>query len=202
MILDEADRLLEMGFKEDIEHIATYLPKKKQTFLFSATISRDVKSIAETLLLPGHKFIDTVPVDEEPTHMKVKQSFLISSHSKQLTLLHQIIRNHMAEQNGGKIIVFFPTTKLVNLMTEIFSKLPGIDIIEMHSQLSQMMREKNPKDLEDLLLLLCSLLMFLHVELTILELLWLFKWEHLQTEILIFIVLEELEEQEKKVKES
>ncbi len=48
----------------------------------------------------------------------------------------------MEEQKGGKIIVFFPTTKLVELMTNIFSRLRGIDIIEMHSQLSQNMRER------------------------------------------------------------
>jgi ATP-dependent RNA helicase MSS116 len=142
MILDEADRLLEMGFKEDIEMIASFLPNKKQSFLFSATISNDVKAIAQKLLLPGHKYIDTVPENEEPTHLKIKQSFMISPHSKQLFLLYQIIRKHMEEQKGGKIIVFFPTTKVVALMTEIFSKFPGLDIIDMHSQLTQYTREK------------------------------------------------------------
>ena len=131
-----------MGFKEDIEEIASFLPKEKQTFMFSATISKGVQQVAQKLLLPGHKFVDTVPENEVPTHMKIKQTYLVAAYSQQLILLHQIITSHMKEKAGGKIIVFFPTTKTVHLVSQIFSNFPGIDIIEMHSQLAQIKREK------------------------------------------------------------
>ena len=63
VILDEADTLLDMGFKQELDAILNYLPSEtdRQTFLFSATVSRDVQGIASKFLRPNFQFIDTVP---------------------------------------------------------------------------------------------------------------------------------------------
>ena len=109
--MDEADRLLDMGFKRyyfrflvydyslqlltkfnrDIDQITTFLNQRKtgkrQTLLFSATISEDIKKIAKTTLLPGYQFIDTVGDDaEDQTHAHVRYSLEVYLLNQELEL--------------------------------------------------------------------------------------------------------------------
>ena len=107
LILDEADRLLDMGFKRDLDSIMSYLPqgrpgnsnssngngkarggggggggvqpvmsstdKPRQTLLFSATFSREVREIAASFLRQGYQVVDTVGEEVEQTHEHVTQ---------------------------------------------------------------------------------------------------------------------------------
>ncbi|KAI8909263.1 P-loop containing nucleoside triphosphate hydrolase protein [Powellomyces hirtus] len=142
LIFDEADQLLEMGFKDAIDAIVAKLPAQRQTFMFSATLSRDIKSIAARTLQSGYEYVDTVPVNETPTHMKVKQSYTIVPFSQQLVLLHEMIYQHRRANPAGKIIVFFPTTKIVAYLAGVFNDIPGMDVLEIHSKLSQVQRAR------------------------------------------------------------
>ncbi|KZP03070.1 DEAD-domain-containing protein, partial [Athelia psychrophila] len=74
-VLDEADTLLDMGFRDDIDAIAEYLPKtpQRQTFLFSATVSRNIQQIARATLDKNHVFINTVSAADSPVHAHVPQ---------------------------------------------------------------------------------------------------------------------------------
>ena len=74
-MLDEADSLLDMGFRDDIEDIIMYLPPSpvRQTFLFSATVSKAIQHIAEQTLSENHAFINCVTQDDSPVHMHIKQ---------------------------------------------------------------------------------------------------------------------------------
>lgn len=82
LVLDEADRLLDMGFSRDIYKIASYLPSNdkggnsRQTFLFSATFSDEIKKVANTFLRKGYAVIDTVGEEVEQTHSHVPQSIV------------------------------------------------------------------------------------------------------------------------------
>lgn len=71
LIFDEADQLLEMGFKPEIDKILKYVPPKeaRQTLLFSATVPKSVQTIAANALRPGFKYVDTV--GEEEVRMNV-----------------------------------------------------------------------------------------------------------------------------------
>ena len=60
LVLDEADQLLEMGFRPSIEKILSYLPRKRQTLLFSATVPDAVKQIAANAMSDNHVYIDCV----------------------------------------------------------------------------------------------------------------------------------------------
>lgn len=142
MILDEADQLLDLGFRQDIEDIESYLPKTKQTFMFSATVSPEIKSIAQEVLKPGYNSVDTVPKNEVPTHFKTQQSFVMASYSQQLQLLYKIITQHQDENPAAKIIVFFSTTKIVSYLASVFSELPGMDVMQIHSLLTQAQRQR------------------------------------------------------------
>ncbi len=81
LVLDEADRLLDMGFSRDINKIASYLPSRekgasRQTFLFSATFSDEIKEVARTFLRQGYTIVDTVGEEVEQTHSHVPQSIV------------------------------------------------------------------------------------------------------------------------------
>jgi ATP-dependent RNA helicase MSS116 len=70
--------------------------------------------------------------------MKIRQSYILAPYSQQLPLMVDVIRKHQAAQeNGGKVIVFFPTANLVQYMSQVFNRLPQMEVMEIHSRLTQ-----------------------------------------------------------------
>ena len=71
-MLDEADRLLDIGFAPDIAEMQSYMPKQdRQTLMFSATVPKSVVQLVKQTLRPDFKFIKTVDSDEAPTHTRI-----------------------------------------------------------------------------------------------------------------------------------
>jgi ATP-dependent RNA helicase MSS116, mitochondrial len=140
LVFDEADMLLEMGFRKEMEKIVSYLPSNRATFMFSATLSTPIRSIASVLLQRGYKDIDTVPKNEVETHMKIRQSYLIVPFKDQLYILQEIIRKHKETVPHSKIIVFFPTTTLVAYTAQILNGIQSMDVMQIHSKLGQPQR--------------------------------------------------------------
>ncbi|GAA5895483.1 hypothetical protein JCM6882_006266 [Rhodosporidiobolus microsporus] len=162
LILDEADTLLDMGFSEDIATVTSHLPdnNSRQTFLFSATVSKQIREIARKSLKPDHVYIDTVPADEVDTHLHIPQfhTVLPSSadqlaHVVRLIAQDQLLYAREAAKNGGtgggKAVIFLPTTRMTQLFSQILismkNHLPwGRDthVVEIHSKKSQEQRTR------------------------------------------------------------
>ncbi|KAG7447700.1 DEAD-domain-containing protein [Guyanagaster necrorhizus] len=160
-ILDEVDRLLDVGFKPQLDKIQNYLPKTpRQTLHFSATLSKDVQQIAKSQLREGFKFINTIHEDERPTHEHVEQSHIIAPFSHHLpTLLHLIREDQDMNKGSSKQVIFFPTARHVDAAFHALSNIVGLPTLtSMHSRLSQKARERSSDKFrsEPSAILLCS----------------------------------------------
>ncbi|KAJ3224031.1 hypothetical protein HDU81_008792 [Chytriomyces hyalinus] len=156
LIFDEADRLLEEGFKREIDKIIAYLPPAKvsnrQTLLFSATIPPSVHQIAKTALLPNFKFITTIAEYESSTHEHVPQFHMVVDMCDLLHVSYSLVRKLFSAtpkpQLHPKIIFFFPTARATQLFAELLVAMlptftqPRPQIFEIHSRKSQSARTK------------------------------------------------------------
>jgi len=142
IILDEADQLLDLGFKNDIEKIVSYLPDKlyRQTLLFSATMPPSIKAFARSLLKEDYTFIETTGQEEVQTHSHVLQDLVIVPLQDVIPAVLSILMQHMSVPNY-KIIVFFTTARQTGFMSQLMMKC-GLNILEMHSRKSQTVRTK------------------------------------------------------------
>ncbi|MDO9055336.1 MAG: DEAD/DEAH box helicase [Sulfuricurvum sp.] len=137
-ILDEADRMLDMGFIRDIRRVITILPKARQNLLFSATYSDDIKTLASTLLRNPAE----VEVARRNTSSElVKQSVIHVDCKRKSALLGEMIGKNKWEQ----VLVFTRTKHGANKLTEYLQKI-GITAAAIHGNKSQAARTKALND--------------------------------------------------------
>ncbi|KAF0694407.1 Aste57867_14704 [Aphanomyces stellatus] len=141
LVLDEADRLLDMGFRRDIEKLLAFLPTARQTLLFSATLPTSLEEIKRLALKPDHVFIDTVG-KEDQTNTHVNQSVITVPFEDHITTLDKLLHAHIRDSpDGYKIIAFFPTARAAGFMAQVFLKAK-YPVLEIHSRKSQSHRTK------------------------------------------------------------
>jgi len=146
VVLDEMDRLLDMGFSKEIRKILTYLPRadKRQTLLFSATIPRSLRHDMKEIVGADAVMVDCVNERDTSTktNQQVEQSYIqLPSMDTYISTLVYIIQEAMTLGNY-KVVVFFPTTKLVGFFADVFQVGLGIQILELHSKMSQSARQR------------------------------------------------------------
>ena len=133
-ILDEADRMLDMGFINDIRKVLAILPKERQNLLFSATFSDDIKKLADSLL--NSPVLIEVATANSTSH-KVEQSVhLVDRERKKELLLHLVNKN-----NWKQVLVFTRTKHGANKLSEALVK-DGITSAAIHGNKSQGARTK------------------------------------------------------------
>ncbi|KAL8494937.1 hypothetical protein ACS0TY_019200 [Phlomoides rotata] len=141
LVLDEADHLLDMGFRKEIEKIIAAVPKQRQTLLFSATIPPEVRQICHVALKRDHEYINTVQEGSEETHSQVRQTHLVVSLDKHFSLLYTMLKDHIADDVNYKVLVFCTTAKVTKLVAEFLGEL-NLNVREIHSRKPQSYRTR------------------------------------------------------------
>ncbi|PIA35770.1 hypothetical protein AQUCO_03500259v1 [Aquilegia coerulea] len=140
LILDEADHLLDLGFRKDVEKIVDCVPRERQSLLLSATVPKEVRRVSQLVLKRGHAFIDTVLGDVE-THEKVKQSYYVASHELHFQVVYQLLKDHISNVVDYKVIVFCTTSMVTSLMFQLLLEMK-LNVREMHSRKPQLYRTR------------------------------------------------------------
>lgn len=132
-ILDEADRMLDMGFYDDIMQIVARLPKKRQTLLFSATMPAEIQKLAGNIL--------TDPVEVKLAVSKPAEKILQAAYICYETQKVPIIQSLFEDRKERRVIIFASSKLKVK---EIYKTLKGLGLnaAEMHSDLEQAQRDE------------------------------------------------------------
>lgn len=142
LVLDEADRILDMGFANTLNAIVENLPRDRQTLLFSATQTKRVKDLAR-LSLKNPEYVgvsENASGDGAPTAAvpkSLEQHYMVLPLEQKLDLLFSFLRTHTT----SKLLVFFSSCRQVQFAHETFCKLrPGLSLLCLHGKQKQAKR--------------------------------------------------------------
>lgn len=132
-ILDEADRMLDMGFADDIMQIVKHLPKERQTIMFSATMPTKIQQLAKTILNNPEevKLAVSKPAD------RIIQTAYICYETQKLGIIESLF----SEQQPERVIIFASSKQKVKEVTKSLKRMK-LNVGEMHSDLDQSQREE------------------------------------------------------------
>ncbi|RWS49194.1 ATP-dependent RNA helicase DbpA [Arcobacter venerupis] len=132
LVLDEADKMLDMGFYDDIMKIIDTLPKKRQTLLFSATYEKNIEKLASNVL---NNPVTVKVENEEKIH--IKQKFYEVNEGTKTALIPALISS-----NKAKSILIFCNMKIKceELADDLYAL--GLDVLTLHSDLEQKQRDE------------------------------------------------------------
>ena len=129
LVLDEADRMLDMGFIHDVKKVLALLPQQKQSLLFSATFSDEIRSLAEGLLR-NPQSVQVTP--RNTTVQRITQCVHPAGRNKKKALLAHIINTH----EWSQVLVFTRTKFGANHVAEYLNK-NGVTAMALHGNKSQ-----------------------------------------------------------------
>ena len=136
LVLDEADRIMDMGFQSAVDALVDHLPKTRQTLLFSATQSKRVSDLAR-LSLKDPEYVSAHEAAASATPTNLQQSYIVMPLSEKLDTLWGFLRTNLK----SKIIVFLSSGKQVRFVFESFKRMqPGISLLHLHGRQKQIAR--------------------------------------------------------------
>jgi superfamily II DNA/RNA helicase len=133
LVLDEADRMLDMGFSEDLNRIISFLPSNRQTLLFSATMPPKIRTLADKILKSPEKINIAVSKPAE----RVMQGAYVVHNTQKVELIRQLLTGKKLKS----IIIFSSTKSKVKELEKELRKL-GMNVAAIHSDLTQDQRNE------------------------------------------------------------
>lgn len=136
LVIDEADRILEIGFEEEMKQIIKVLPQEeRQTTLFSATQTTKVEDLARISLRPGPLYINVVPESDSSTVAGLEQGYVVCDSDKRFLLLFSFLRRNIKK----KIIVFLSSCNSVKYFAELLNYI-DLPVLDLHGKQKQQKR--------------------------------------------------------------
>ncbi|KAL2177814.1 P-loop containing nucleoside triphosphate hydrolase protein [Thermothelomyces heterothallicus CBS 202.75] len=136
LVLDEADRIMDMGFQPAVDALVEHLPKTRQTLLFSATQSKRVSDLAR-LSLKDPEYVSAHEAAPTATPTTLQQSYVVTPLAEKLDTLWGFLRSNLK----SKILVFLSSGKQVRFVFESFKRMqPGIPLLHLHGRQKQVAR--------------------------------------------------------------
>jgi ATP-dependent RNA helicase DDX18/HAS1 len=137
LVIDEADRILQIGFEEEINAILKLIPKQRQTILFSATVNKKVTDLISRLSLKNPIYVEKKGAElEEATVSSLEQGFVICQAEDRFRLLFTFLKKN---GNKKKIMVFMSSCNSVKFHEELFNYI-DISVMGIHGQKKQAAR--------------------------------------------------------------
>ncbi|KAK8152958.1 P-loop containing nucleoside triphosphate hydrolase protein [Phyllosticta citrichinensis] len=135
LIIDEADRLLEIGFEDEVRQIVKILPDDRQTMLFSATQTRKVEDLARISLKPGPLMVDVAYHEEHSTAEGLEQGYVLCEPDLRFRLLFTFLKKHIKK----KVVVFMSSCKSVQYFAELLNFI-DLPVLALHGNMKQQKR--------------------------------------------------------------
>ena len=136
LVLDEADRILDLGFEATMTAILTNIPKSRQTMLFSATQTKSVRDLAR-LSLKDPEYVAVHEQAVSSTPAKLVQSYIVCELPQKINTLYSFLRSHLK----SKMLVFLSSCKQVKFTYEAFRRMrPGVPLMALYGKQKQVKR--------------------------------------------------------------
>ncbi|PLB44484.1 putative DEAD box RNA helicase [Aspergillus steynii IBT 23096] len=133
LVMDEADRIMDMGFQKTVDAIVGHLPQERQTLLFSATQTKKVSDLAR-LSLQDPEYVAVHQAASSATPATLQQHYVVIPLPQKLDVLWSFIRSNLK----SKTIVFLSSGKQVRFVYESFRHMqPGIPLMHLHGRQKQ-----------------------------------------------------------------
>jgi len=135
LVLDEADRMLEQGFEEELHQIIKILPKERQTILFSATQTKKVEDLAKLSIQKRPIYVGVDDEDQSSTVSTLEQGYVTCPSDKRFLLLFTFLKKN----RNKKVMVFFSSCNSVKYHSELLNYI-DIPVMDIHGRQKQQKR--------------------------------------------------------------
>jgi len=136
LVLDEADKILHMGFADTMNAVLDALPSQRQTLLFSATQTKSVKDLAR-LSLKRPVYVSVHEKAKETTPSALEQRYILCQTEQKINMLWSFIQTHRHQ----KILAFMSCCKQVRYLFTVFKKMqPGLTVLSLHGHMKMSQR--------------------------------------------------------------
>ncbi|CAH0399193.1 unnamed protein product [Chilo suppressalis] len=133
LVLDEADKIFQYGFEEDLKQIINRLPKERQTLLFSATVSDRTDALIRSAMKNDVVSINTSEDNMKATVEGLKQGYVTCETEYRLWWLHKMLMKTQKQ----KVMVFFSSCKSVEFHHDFFSNHCNMSVLCIHGKMNQ-----------------------------------------------------------------